>query len=59
MSAGEVATGAEQGALNFDHLDRSGMIAGVAGGAAVLRQQALEPAIGGLAHGWCGGTRRW
>jgi hypothetical protein len=57
MSAGEVAK-AQHGARNFDHLDRSGRIAGAGGGAAVLKKQAREPRslasrMGGV------GTRRW
>jgi len=60
LSAGEAATEAECG---ISILIYSEIIliarhdAGVGGGAAVLKE-ALEPAIAGLAHGRCGGTRR-
>ena len=37
--------------LHLDHLDRSSVVAGVRGCAAVLQQQALVAAVVGIAHG--------
>ena len=43
--------GAEHAVLHVDHLDRRGVVTGVGGAASVLEQEALVPAVVGLAHG--------